>query len=824
MQTPRISRRGLDRLVAILIGLACTCAQAGEPAGWVGSARHAGDFALAANGACAGIAVSDGDAKVAGIAARDLAADIQAVTGCKPGVASQAGRTAVIVGTLGRSPLVDQMAASGKLAAGQLKGAWESFLIASVDRPLPGVDHALVIAGSDPRGTAFGVYELSQAIGVSPWHWWADVAPEHKAGLYVAPGLRRFGPPSVKYRGIFINDEDWGMQRWAGETYEPEYGSLGPRTYRKVFELLLRLKANTLWPAMHPGTKAFNADPRNAALAGDYAIVMGSSHAEPMLRNNVSEWHEPADHFNYATHPDTVLNYWRERIDANRQYENMYTIGMRGIHDGRMQGPKDTPERIALLEKIFADQRALLPKDSLQVFTPYKEVLPLYDQGLKVPDDVTIIWPDDNFGYIRRYANELERRRAGGTGVYYHLSYLGAPLSYIWLYTTPPALVWEEMSKAWEHGAQNVWIANVGDIKPAETGMEFFLQMAWDIHRWNRTSLPDYLPRWAAREFGPRIAAEIGAIMNDYFRLNFDRKPEHLQWWLPKGAPHPSPLSPEQSRQRLRAFADLRARVERVQAGIPAARRDAYFELVAYPVIAAALANQRYFEGELGEMDKAKAADAELTALTARWDSDLAGGKWRHMMAEEPADEQWKSFRIAKWTPELAAQAAAGARPPAAPAPLIQLEAEGWTARRAGTGASWELIPGLGHTGAGSVALFPTTALSFTPERLQAEAPRLDYKLQFDAAGKYRLDVLLLPTHPLSGKTLRFAVALDSAAPQIVSLPVKDDSAEWAQGVLDAGRTASTTLSVDAPGARILHVYGVDAGVVLDSLSVTKDD
>jgi hypothetical protein len=488
-----------------------------------------------------------------------------------------------------------------------------------------------------------------------------------------------------------------------------------------------------------------------------------------------------------------------------------------------MQGPKDDKARIALMEHIFADQRALLPAASMQVFTPYKEVLPLYDQGLKVPDDVTIIWPDDNFGYIRRFPNEAERRRGGGTGVYYHLSYLGAPLSYIWLYTTPPALVWEEMSKAYDQGARSVWIANVGDIKPAEAGMEFFLQMAWDIRRWNRTTLPDYLPQWARREFGPRYAGEIGAIMDGYFRLNFDRKPEHLQWWLPKEAPHPSSLNPEESRARLRAFADLRARTEKLQSDIPAAKQDAYFELVAYPVIAAALANQRYFEGELGDIGKARAADEALAALTARWDTTLAGGKWRHMMAEEPADAQWKSFRIAKWTPELAAQAAAGARPAPAPAPLIRLEAEAYASRRAAGGASWETIPGLGHTGRGSVALFPTTTPSFGEERLAAEAPRLDYALDFSAPGRYRLEVRLLPTHPLAGKALRFAVGLDGEAPAIVSLPVKDDSPEWAQGVLDARRTAAATLTVDRPGRRMLNIYAVDAGVVLDSLSLSAE-
>lgn len=803
----------------LLAALAWLLTAAAHAADWVHSAPQAGDFPLSA----ATVVVGDGDAKVVSIAARDLAADIHSVTGRKPANASRTAATSIIIGTLGRNALIDQIARSGKLDLTQLRGAWESFVIATVDQPLPGVERALVIAGSDPRGTAFGAYELAQAIGVSPWAWWADVTPEHKDSLYIANGLRRFGPPSVKYRGIFINDEDWGMHRWAEQTFEPANGGIGPKTYQKVYELLLRLKANSLWPAMHPPTKAFNDDPRNAALADDYAIVIGSSHAEPMLRNNTKEWKLDHDQFNYATHPDAVLQYWRERVASNRQYENMYTIGMRGIHDSGMQGPKEDSARIALLERIFADQRALLPAGAAQVFTPYKEVLPLYNQGLKVPEDVTIIWPDDNFGYIRRYANQAEQQRSGGMGVYYHLSYLGAPLSYLWLYTTPPALVWEEMSKAYEHGARTVWIANVGDIKPAEAGMEFFLQMAWDIKRWQRETVPGYLSQWAGREFGSAYAADIGGIMTQYFRLNYDRKPEHLQWWLPKSSPRASSLSAEQRRQRLYQFAELRARAQRLQARIPAAKRDAYFQLVLYPVAASALANERYFEAELGNMERAKAANAQLAALTGKWDTELAGGKWAHFMNEEPADDQWKSFRISAWTPELAAQSAAAERPPAPAQALLTLEAETYSNRRAAAGASWELIPELGHSGPGSMAIFPTTVPSYPEQRLAADAPRLDYELTLPAAGDYRLEVELLPTQPLSGSDLRFGVGLNDAPPRIVRMPVKDGSAEWAQGVLNAKRIASTTLSVTEPGKHTLHIYGVDAGVVLDRMSLTQE-
>ena len=469
---------------------------------------RAGDFELVRGGRAADVYVSDGDFKVVRIAANDLAADVERVTGVRPSVRTEPSGLssyAVLVGTLGTSHLIDRLAREGKIDAKGLGGKWESFLITTVKDPLPGVRLGLVVAGSDRRGTAYGVYELSQALGVSPWYWWADVAPERRRELFVAAGTRHDGPPSVKYRGVFLNDEDWGLQPWAAKTFEPEYGDIGPKTYARLFELLLRLKANTVWPAMHEVTRPFNADPRNAAVADDYAIVMGSSHAEPMLRNNVGEWKGDPHDYDYTKNAEGVRRYWEERVRQNGRFENLYTLGMRGIHDSAMQGPKSQPERIKLLEQIFADQRAMLARHVSpdvtkvpQVFIPYKEVLADYRNGLKVPEDVTIISPDDNFGYIRWFPSNEERRRPGGFGVYYHVSYLGRPLSYLWLETTPPALVWEEMSKAYRNGARRFWVLNVGDLKPAEAVTEFFMQMAWDAGRWRRDNLQDFLKQWAA--------------------------------------------------------------------------------------------------------------------------------------------------------------------------------------------------------------------------------------------------------------------------------------------------------------------------------------
>jgi hypothetical protein len=789
------------------------------------------DFPLAASGAAAPLLLEPGLDPAVVRAASDLAADLARVSGATAVTLSAAppsARAIVLVGIAGQSPLLDRLAAAGKLDLRALAGAWESFVIQTVAQPFPGIDQALVIAGSDRRGAIFGLYEISSAIGVSPWHWWADVPPAHRDSLVLAAGTHRFGPPSVKYRGIFLNDEDWGLQPWAARTFDPEYGDIGPKTYARVFELLLRLKANTLWPAMHACTRAFNSDPANARLADSYGIVMGSSHAEPMLRNNVREWAAPKDDYNYLANRTGVRRYWEERVAANARFESIFTLGMRGIHDSSMVGPKTDAERIATLEQIFADQRALLAQHVAptaervpQVFCAYKEVLELYRQGLRVPDDVAIVWPDDNFGYIRNFASPAERARSGGFGVYYHVSYLGRPLSYLWLCTTPPALIWEEMRKAYDHGADRLWIVNVGDLKPAEIPTEFFLQMAWDIGRWTPETLPSFLADWALRNFGPDNAAAIAALLADYYRLNFPRKPEHLQWWLPKEPYKPSPLTDSEAQARLAAFADLRERAEKLRAAIPTAQQDAFFELVYYPLVGSALANERYFAGERGQLDIAHAADTRLVAETRFFNEQVAGGKWRGFMNLEPASSEWASMRIAPWAPP----------PSNAASPrndtrdrfeytVINLDASSFIASvPAASGAVWTAIPGLGRSGR-ALTVLPFTA----PPRTLAEAataPRVDYAVDLSTAGSFVLRLHLLPTQALAGGALRLAVALDDQPPQLVELPRADGGPEWSQAVLANERIAKTTLPAAAAGRHTLRLWGLEPGIVLDRLTLS---
>ncbi|ATC66105.1 hypothetical protein CMV30_11205 [Nibricoccus aquaticus] len=836
-------------------------------ADWVSETATVGSFALAGEGRAAVVVVAEGEFQAVALAVADFAADVERVSGVKPAVKTvsagkvdaaeaaaltKAGGGMVLVGTLGKNPWIDALVAEGKLEVSKVRGHWETFLIATVEKPFAGVERALVIVGSDRRGTAFGVYELSQAIGVSPWHWWADVVPEKKTALHVAAGVRKLGPPSVKYRGIFINDEDWGLQPWAAQTFEPENGGIGPKTYEKVFELLLRLKANTLWPAMHACTKPFNADPRNAALAEARGIVMGSSHVEPMLRNNVGEWTAAKDTYNYATNREGVLGYWEERMKTNATYESVFTLGMRGIHDSGMQGGGTPAEQIARLEKIFADQRALIAKyvkpeveQVPQMFCAYKEVLGLFRGGLKVPDDVTVVFPDDNFGYIRDFPSETERGRKGGFGVYYHISYLGRPLSYLWLNTTPPALIWSEMRKAYDHGADRLWIVNVGDIKPAEIGTEFFLQMAWDIERWNRENLPEFLVEWAAREFGREYAKEIAAIMEEYYRLNFARKPEHLQWWLPRGEePRPSGWTEDEVRQQIEAFAAISPRASEIHEKL-GRNADAFYQLVEYPVIGSTLANIRYFSGELQAISRAEVVpDARVNGSDGVWrfsfsshaaeDSDksligftekfgeIAGGKWRGFMRLEPADDDWKSMRIAPWkVPTFSKEAVAKVKEARGAEPLAVFAAKEFSARKVGRGeVAWQVVPGLGRSG-NAVTLFPLNAASFDLSRDAASAPFLEYAVEFPAAGTFSVRVHLLPTHALvSGRGLRFGLGVDDAAPQVVTLDVGDGGPTWAQGVLAGERLVTASVEVNAAGTRALRIYGVDAGVVIDRIEI----
>ena len=398
----------------------------------------------------------------------------------------------------------------------------------------------ILVEGHNGRGTAYGLLQLSRMAGVSPWVWWGDVVPEHKKRLTIDSDFQMEHVPSVAYRGIFINDEDWSLRNWAWKQYEQSdrFGAMGPKTYKAIFQLLLRLRANTIWPGMHTGTPGFFTIPGNKEMADSCGILIGTSHCEPLLRNNVAEWdHQKRGAYNYITNRQQVQQYWIERLQQVKGSEEFFTIGMRGIHDGSMEGVKTKQEKLEGLQQVIDDQRELIRKyyrkdveNVPQVFIPYKEVLEIMESGLQVPDDVTLMWCDDNYGYMTRLSDAEQQKRQGGGGVYYHLSYWGRPHDYLWLTTTQPGLIYSEMKAAYDHNCRKLWIANVHDPKVAAYDLEFFLDMAWDIDAIQPQTIRQHLEQWLCRQFGTEAGKKLTPAMHHFYRLCGIRKPEFMGW------------------------------------------------------------------------------------------------------------------------------------------------------------------------------------------------------------------------------------------------------------------------------------------------------
>ena len=646
----------------------------------------AGDgwFPLVSARKATAIYTDENDYRVVGIAADMLADDVERVTGLRPerrDILHQKHLpkdAAIVAGTLGHSTLAKWIVDRQKIDVTAISGKWESFLVVTTTHPKYHTP-LLLIVGSDRRGTAYGLTTLSEAIGVSPWYWWADVTPRHHAALYLEPGSFRQGEPSVQYRGIFINDERFGgWARWAEQTFDKETGKVGPKTYQKVFELLLRLKANYLWPAMHPGTQAFNADPQNARLADDYAIVMGSSHCEQMLRNNEGEWKAVGTYgdFNYITNRKTMQQYWEERVRTNGKYENTYTLGLRGIHDYPMEGANSTAERVALMQKAIDDQRDMLKRNISkpieeipQVLCTYEEVLDAYHNGLQVPDDVTLLWSDDKHGYCRNLSNPSEQQRKGGAGIYYHLSYHGDPASWIWLSPLSPSFLATELHKAYTFGARKIWIFNVGDIKPAEKEISFVMDMAWDINRWKPEDAHNYIRCWAEKTFGVEAMQEIADLMAGYYQLQAGGKDAHV-WFVN--------YSEEQIELRIARWRALAAHASDLAQRIPEPLKEAFFELVGYPVCGAAMINEYQLLarrsmsratqcdsiGAMADADKVGQMFIRLNELTRHYNEEIGHGKWAHFFSWQPY-HWYRSEKIEQpvATPELISKAIHGPQP-----------------------------------------------------------------------------------------------------------------------------------------------------------------
>jgi len=704
------------------------------------------------------------------IALQMFTSDMEMVTGMKP-VASKSATIRIVQG----------------------KGSDDGFRI-SVNK-----QGQILIEGHNGRGAAYGLLELSRMAGVSPWVWWGDVVPKRQSRLSLLDTFSYEHTPSVAYRGIFINDEDWSLRQWSKD-------KMGPQTYRLLFELMLRLRANTLWPAMHEGTPGFFTIPGNKEMADSCGILIGTSHCEPLLRNNVAEWdHVLRGPYNYITNREQVQQYWIERLQQVKGSEEFFTIGMRGIHDGSMEGVKTKKEKLEGLQQVIDDQRELIKKyyrkdveNVPQVFIPYKEVLEILESGLQVPDDVTLMWCDDNYGYMTRLSDEEQQKRKGGGGVYYHLSYWGRPHDYLWLTTTQPGLIYHEMRTAYDHNCHKLWIANVHDPKVAAYDLELFLDLAWDIKRLSPgpslrgrgvITLEEHLAKWLCTQFGTQVGKAIFPAMKEFYRLNAIRKPEFMGWTQVeldkkkypggKSVPDYTEFSLQEGYERMEAFARIEAIVDTWRPLVRESCQDAYFAHVLYPVHAAAAMTRKMLSNE----SESQQAYDEIQQLTERYNA-MNGGKWRGLMSAAPRNLPVFGKVRTKFSQQLSVDS------------LIAFNACNY--QSASHGAS--IVPMLGHS-MNAVAL-PKDA-------------SLVYEFDSPSEGEAILYTAMIPTQPSNRGDLRYQVTLDNQEPVVISLKTPYRSERWKQSVL-RGQSLNKTPVHLTKGSHRLTIKALDEHIIVD--------
>ena len=725
----------------------------------------------------------------------------------------------------------------------------------------------IIVEGYNGRGMAYGLLELSRMAGVSPWIWWGDVVPEKRARL-VFDGLSSVEQsPSVAYRGIFINDEDWSLRNWAWKHYEQtdQFGAMGPKTYKAVFQLLLRLRANAIWPGMHTGTPGFFTIKGNKEMADSCGILIGTSHCEPLLRNNVAEWnHAKRGAYNYITNREQVQQYWIERLKEVKGSEEFFTIGMRGIHDGSMEGVKTKKEKLEGLQQVIDDQRELIKKYYCkdvekvpQVFIPYKEVLEILESGLKVPEDVTLMWCDDNYGYMTRLSDAEQQKRPGGGGVYYHLSYWGRPHDYMWLTTTQPGLVYSEMKAAYDHNCRKLWIVNVHDPKVAAYDLEFFLDMAWDINRLSPSPLPmkegsgqtitleEHLERWLCTQFGEKAGKQLFPAMKEFYRLCAIRKPEFMGWTqveldkklYPRGRSQvidtefsESAFGNELNRY-LSDYDKIAQRVSEAKRLIRPELSDAYFAAVQYPVLAAqAMAEkmlyaQRARSRYLGQTDKAMEgrqdymyamswasmkAYRRIQEFTDRYNK-LAGGKWKGIMNMMPRDLNVFNPPILPYLPtdeEVKNTKYIN---------LISLKHDNNFDRTdvVACNACDYLKPETSN-------LKPQPIQMLGHSMNAVAIPKgceLTYQFETKQEGEAVLYTAMIPTQPNDKGDLRYTVQIDDQAPVTISLKEKYRSDFWKVSVLRGQALKQTPVSL-SKGKHTLKIKALDDHIICDQWMV----
>ena len=779
------------------------------------------------------IVYQTGDAALVAQMARVLSDDIERVSGVHGAVCPVANGKKI---NDGPAVVLATVACSNRHR--ELRGTWERYAIDTEG-------DKLYITGSDARGLAYGVLHVSETIGVSPWYWWADV-PVAKTNRrvfdYQANVVSQ--SPSVKYRGFFINDEDWGLKTWAAQTFERDLGDIGPRTYDRVCELILRLKGNMLAPAMHSCTGAFYSHPESQQVADRWGIMITTSHCEPLLFNNAatSEWDKSRDgEWNYETNSQTILKKLDDRIRETSRYDNIYTMGMRGLHDEAMKGSTDPKDRARTLEQVFARQRAILAKHKKQkvttlpqIFVPYKETLDIYDAGLRVPDDITLVWPDDNYGYMKRVSNAREQTRRGGSGVYYHISYLGTPHDYLWLPSTAPMLMYHELKKAYDAGAHRYWLLNVGDIKPMEIEIQQFMDMAWDFASFTYDNANHYQARWLANLFTNdegnhncqlsivNCQFQFQFILDNYYRLAWDRKPEFMgyEWeWdsQENNRLHDTDFSFQtgSALRRLQDYHDICLAYDALERAVAPEQRPALFQMLGYAVHSAYQMNRKFLYAQRNHetgspvyAEMSSEAHRAIEQLRQRYDG-LLGGRWRHMISTVPPGYTARYHLL----PAFSDTVTAAYRLPAAqrhPEFAHKIDLSSLTLHE-----PFRLLRGLGTD---------WLSLQMGQPLSTDVAGTLDIPLPsslFPLPSSLNVCLSAVPMWPVScGRSTRLAVSVDGGEPVVCENHFREWSSEWKLQVLANRKDFVLSLPLD-PRRRqhVLTLTIIDPGQLIQKIT-----
>lgn len=773
-------------------------------------------FPLITKGAPCSIVMDTAEDEGVKMAISNLQQDIRQVCNNQPALLNNIpAKRCVIIGNY-HSAIIQKLIAAGKIDKEQLINKNEKFLLQVIAKPADGVDEALVIAGSDKRGTIYGIYELSKQMGVSPWYWWADVPVIQQENVYIKPGIYTDGEPKVEYRGIFINDEWPSFGNWA----KAKFGGINSKVYKHVFELVLRLKGNFVWPAMW-GSAFYDDDPQNGQLANTMGIVMGTSHHEPMAlaqqdwkRRGKGEW-------DYNHNAQNLRDFWTYGIERAQNWESVITVGMRGDGDE----PMSEGANISLLENIVKDQRKIIEKvtgkkakETPQVWALYKEVQEYYDKGMRVPDDITLLLCDDNWGNVRKLPNLNEKPRSGGYGMYYHFDYVGAPRNSKWININPIPRIWEQMNLTYEYGVRKLWIVNVGDLKPMEYPITFFLDMAWNPEKFNAQNLQQHTEDFCAQLFGSQYAKEAARILSLYAKYNRRVTPETLN-------AKTYSFNYGEWERVVDEYNALALDAHNLGFLLPATYRDTYDQIISYPVQACSnLYNMYYAQAKNHTLaakldpeanqwaDKVESCYLRDSLLSHYYNKVISNGKWNHMMDQiHIGYTSWnnpqkqimpKVIRVPEKEKTYTFQEIDG---------YVAMEAEHFTRAIAEGETSWSIIPDFGKTLSG-VTTIPVTK---TPEKMY-----LEYDIEMKKTGKVRVELLLAPTLNFNdNKGLSYAISFDGEKEQIINFNghYKGGLGKWQANPIIESRSIH---QLDKKGKHTLRIRPLNPGIVIEKIMI----